>query len=164
MSLESVEEFLAYAIKLEQEAALRFDQLADAMETMGNREVMELFRRLAEYSRLHLTDARARAGFRDLPDLVPAEFNWPGVESPEAAAIWAADPFIGREQALQVALEAETAGLNYYQAILDTTHDPEIKAMAREFAEEEGMHVAELQRWIALDDGSVPHKSDQLLP
>ena len=43
--MESVEEFLAYAIKLEQEAALRFGQLADAMATAGNREVMELFRR-----------------------------------------------------------------------------------------------------------------------
>ena len=30
--MESVEEFLAYAIKLEQEAALRFGQLADAMD------------------------------------------------------------------------------------------------------------------------------------
>ena len=62
--METVEEFLAYAIRLEQEAALRFGQLADAMATAGNREVMELFRRLSEYSRLHLTDARARAGFR----------------------------------------------------------------------------------------------------
>ena len=164
MSLESVEELLAYAIKLEQEAALRFDQLADAMETMGNRDVQELFRRLAEYSRLHLTDARARAGFRDIPELIPAQFNWPGSESPEAAAIWAADPFIGRDEALQVALEAETAGLNYYQGILDTTHDPEIKAMAREFAEEEGMHVAELQRWIANGEASLRHRSDQILP
>lgn len=30
--MQSVEEFLAYAIKLEEEAAIRFGQLADAME------------------------------------------------------------------------------------------------------------------------------------
>lgn len=145
--MESVEEFLAYAIKLEQEAALRFGQLADAMATAGNREVMELFRRLSEYSRLHLNDARARAGFRELPALKSGEFVWPDIESPETAAIWAADPMIGREQALQVALAAEKAGLAYYQSILDTTEDPEIRTLAQEFVDEETMHVRELQRW-----------------
>jgi rubrerythrin len=149
MSVESVEEFLAYAIRLEQEAALRFGQLADAMATAGNREVMQLFRRLSEYSRLHLTDARARAGFRELPELESGDFDWPDLESPEAAAIWAADPLIGREQALQVALQAEQAGLAYYQAVLDSTEDPEIRALAQEFVAEETLHVAELQRWLA---------------
>ncbi len=152
--MESVEEFLAYAIKLEQEAALRFGQLADAMATGGNREVMELFRRLSEYSRLHLTDARARAEFRELPSLTPGEFAWPDIESPETAAIWAADPMIGREQALQVALEAERAGLAYYQSILDSSRDPEIRALATEFVEEETMHVRELQRWMLPDTES----------
>jgi rubrerythrin len=147
--VESVEEFLAYAIKLEQEAALRFGQLADAMATAGNREVMELFRRLSEYSSLHLTDARARAGFRKLPAVKVNEFVWPDIESPETAAIWAADPMIGRDEALAVALEAEKAGLAYYQGILDSTQDPEIRALAREFVNEESMHVSELQRWIS---------------
>ena len=150
INMESVEEFLAYAIRLEQEAALRFGQLADAMATAGNREVMELFRRLSEYSRLHLTDARARAGFRELPELKSGDFEWPDIESPETAAIWAADPLIGRDQALQVALEEERAGLAYYQTVLDSTQDPEVKALAREFVDEETMHVAELLRWISL--------------
>ena len=147
--MESVEEFLAYAIKLEQEAALRFGQLADAMASAGNREVMELFRRLSDYSTLHLTDARARAGFRKLPAVEANEFIWPDIESPETAAIWAADPMIGRDEALGLALEAEKAGLAYYQGILDRTQDPEIRALAREFVEEENMHVSELQRWIS---------------
>jgi rubrerythrin len=146
--MQSVEEFLAYAIMLEQEAATRFGQLADAMESCGNREVGKLFRRLSDYSRLHLADARARAGFREMPKMKPGDFAWPDLESPETAAIWAADPFIGRDQALEIALEAETAGFDYYKKILDTTDDPEIKALAREFVEEERGHVAELQKWI----------------
>jgi hypothetical protein len=67
--MESVEEFLAYAIKLEQEAALRFGQLADAMATAGNREVMELFRRLSEYS-------RESGPFRVLDTLRPPGNYW----------------------------------------------------------------------------------------
>ncbi|MGD9659387.1 MAG: ferritin family protein [Methylocystis sp.] len=147
--MESVEEFLAYAIRLEQDAAERFGQLADAMESSGNREVGKLFRQLADYSRLHLDDARARAGFRKIPEKAPTDFVWPDIESPETAAIWAADPFLGREQALEIALEAERAGFDYYKQVLESTQDPEIKALAKEFVQEERAHIAELQRWIA---------------
>ena len=156
--MDSVEIFLAHTVRLEQEAALRFEQLADAMHTAGNRDVALLFKRLAHFSRLHLSDATARSGFREIPDLGPAEFQWPDIESPETAAIWAADPFIGCEQALQVALDAETAGLNFYRGILETTGDPEIKRFAREFVSEESQHVAELERWLAL------HRAGEALP
>ncbi len=149
----TIEEFLAYSIKLEEEAVLRFDQLADSMNSAGNHEVGKLFRQLADYSRLHLGDARARSGFRDLPDIDPERFHWPDIESPETAAIWAADPMIGREQALEIALDAERAGLAYYQDILDSTQDPEIRVMAQEFVHEEAQHVAELERWLALHFG-----------
>ncbi len=154
--MDSVEIFLAHTVRLEREAALRFDQLADAMQTVGNREVAQLFKRLAHFSRLHLADATARSGFRDVPDLGPLEFDWPDIESPETAAIWATDPFIGCEQALQVALDAESAGLRFYQDILDQTEDPEIKRFATEFVAEEGQHVAELERWLGLHRDGKP--------
>ena len=93
--MDNVETFLAHTIRLEQEAARRFEQLADAMTSCGNREVGRLFQRLAMFSRMHLSEATARAGFRELPQLGPTEFEWPDVESPETAAIWAADPQIG---------------------------------------------------------------------
>lgn len=156
--MKTVEEFLAHTLQLESEAALRFGQLADAMTTAGNKEVGRLFRRLADYSLLHLGDARARAGFRTLPELSAGEYRWPDIESPEAAAIWAADPFIGIEQALQVALDAESAGLDFYSEVLASTNDPEIRVLAKEFVEEEAQHVAELKRWMHL------HLSGQALP
>jgi rubrerythrin len=148
-TLKSVEEFLAYAAKLEEEAALRFGELADAMESCGNSDVGQLFRRLSDYSRMHLSDARARAMYRDIPDLKPAEFQWPDLESPETAHIWAADPFLGHAQALEIAREAEEASRDYYKSILDTTDDPEIKALAKEFFDEESEHVREIHKWIA---------------
>jgi rubrerythrin len=148
--MKSVEEFLAYAIRLEQEAALRFGQLADAMEAAGNREVGKLFRRLANASRAHMNEARARSGFREIPELDSGDFVWPNLESPETAAIWAADPLIGRDQALEIALSAESAGLDYYRNILETTADPEIRLLAKQFVEEESGHVAALEKTIAL--------------
>lgn len=158
--MDSVEEFLVHAIRLEQEAALRFGQLADAMLTQGNREVGRLFRQLADYSKLHLADARERAGYRDLPPLRPEDYSWPDIESPEAAAIWAADPMLGREQALEVALEAEQAGMDYYSNVMKSTIDPELRALAKEFADEEAGHVAELKRWIELHREGKPLPSD----
>jgi rubrerythrin len=147
--MQSVEEFLAYAIRLEQEAAERFGELADVMQSAGNAETAKLFRQLSDYSRLHLGDAKARAGFRDMPELAPAEFQWPDFESPERAAIWAADPMIGRGEALEIALAAEQAGYDFYKSVLDTTKDLEIRVLAAEFVAEEAAHVAELKKWIA---------------
>lgn len=158
--MDSVEEFLAHAIEIEQEAVLRFGQLADAMFAQGNKEVGRLFRQLAHYSQLHLADARERSGYRQLPTLASDEFRWPDIESPEAAAIWAADPMLGREQALEIALAAEQAGLSYYSDIMRSTADPEIRAFAKEFSEEEAQHVAELQRWIALHRAGKPLPTD----
>lgn len=156
--MDSVEEFLAYAIKLEEEAALRFGQLADAMDACGNREVGKLFRQLSDYSKMHKADAMARSGFRDIPVKRSSEYQWPDFESPESAAIWAADPLIGRDQALEIALAAESSGYAFYKSVLDSTTDPEIKAMAREFVLEESEHVAELEKWIAA------HKAGKPLP
>jgi rubrerythrin len=156
--MKNVEEFLAHTIQLESEAALRFGQLADAMKTAGNKEVGRLFRRLADYSLLHLGDAKERAGYRTLPVMTEGDYRWPDIESPEAAAIWAADPFIGIEQALQVALDAENAGLAFYAEVLAQTDDPEIRVLAKEFVEEESQHVAELERWMQLhlSGGKLP--------
>lgn len=156
--MDSVEVFLAHSIRLEQEAARRFEQLADAMATNGNSEAGQLFKRLAAFSRMHLADATARAGFREVPALGDEDYQWPDIESPETAAIWAADPFIGREQALQVALEAESAGMAFYQGVANATKDPEVRRFAQEFAEEEAQHVAELQRWLER------HRSGQPMP
>ncbi len=158
LPMENVEEFLAYAINLEREAADRFGQLADAMLACGNTNVGKLFRRLSDYSRMHLSEALARSGFREIPAMKPHDFEWPDMESPETAAIWAADPFIGRDQALDIALAAETAGYDYYLHIAETTDDPEIRVLAKEFADDESGHVAELKRWMEL------HKAGRPLP
>lgn len=147
--MKSVEEFLVYAARLEQEAALRFDELADVASSFANKDVAEFFRQMAYFSRLHLDEARKRGGFHDLPEMAPGQFQWPGLESPEAAAIWGADPNMDVHQAMDLALEAERQGLAFYQGVLDNSDDPEIKVMAREFVEEEAEHVAAIERWIS---------------
>lgn len=146
--MNSVEEFLVYAARLEQEAALRFDELADVAASFANQDVAAFFRQMAHFSRLHLDEARKRGGFHDLPEIATGQFQWPDDESPEAAAIWGADPNMDVHQAMALALDAEQRGLAFYTDVMAATDDPEIKAMAREFVEEEAEHVSAIERWI----------------
>lgn len=146
--MTSVELFLSYAIKLEEEATLRFGQLADAMDTAGNREVGKLFRKLSDYSRLHLADAKSRAGFRDVPVMLPRDYRWPDLESPETAAIWATDPMIAYDEAMKIALESEKRGHAFYKKVFEEATNPEIRMLAKEFVAEEAEHVMWLEQWI----------------
>jgi rubrerythrin len=144
-----IEFFLAHAVQLEREAARRYEELAAAMGTEGNREVAQFFSRMAHYSRLHLAQATARGGFRDLPPLQPHEYDWPEGISPETADWAGIDALIDARTALDLALGSERRGHAYYAAVAATTQDPELRAIAAEFASEEAEHVAELLRMIA---------------
>ncbi len=60
--MNGVQTFPVHALRLESAAAHRSDELADAMQTWGNRELEAFFRTMAEYLREHLKEARARRG------------------------------------------------------------------------------------------------------
>ncbi|AWK86435.1 ferritin-like domain-containing protein [Azospirillum thermophilum] len=141
--------FLAHACALEEEAANRFSDLAEAMKTYGNQEVASFFGKMAEFSRLHLAEARKRSGFRDIPALAPEEFQWPDGESPEAASMEGSHYLMTVDYALDLALDSERRGQAFYAEVARTTGDPEVRMMAEEFAQEEAEHVAELERWVA---------------
>jgi len=147
--IPDLEAFLAHAVLLEEQAGQRFDELAEACESYGNPEVVRLFRQMAHFSRLHLEEAKSRTAFRELPRLTPQTTAWGAEESPEAASIMGADPYVNVTRALEIALESERGGHAFYAAVRDGLSDPEIVAFAREFAEEEAEHVAELEGWLS---------------
>ncbi|MCW2237798.1 ferritin-like domain-containing protein [Azospirillum canadense] len=141
--------FLAHACALEEDAANRFTDLSEAMKTYGNAEVAAFFGKMAEFSRLHLAEARKRSGFRDIPSLALEDFQWPDGESPEAASMEGSHYLMTVDYALELALDSEKRGHAFYADVATTTSDPEVRMMAEEFASEEAEHVAELERWIA---------------
>lgn len=144
--MDSVHDFLMHAIRLESAAAQRSDELADAMQTWGNREVEAFFRKMAEYSRAHLLDALARAGLRQVSELPAEGYDWPDGVDPESADWWGVDGLMGIEQAIENALEGERRGLAYYEGIAAGTSNTRLKLLAEEFAAEEREHVAEMER------------------
>ncbi|MGB9164127.1 MAG: 2Fe-2S iron-sulfur cluster-binding protein [Rhodomicrobium sp.] len=152
IEIKSVEEFFGYAVKVEQDAAIHYDQLGAAMEKVGNAEVAELFRELADYSRLHLEEAKRRAGAIDYNLHVPANYVWPDHATPERTDLWTGDPALSRLGALKAALLGERRGLEFYHSVAGFSKDPEIVKQAKEFVKEEAEHVEILERWIAREE------------
>ena len=148
--MNDVEKFLAHAVRLEGEAARRYEELAAAMHTEGNRELRVFFGRMAHFSRLHLAEASARAGFRDLPPLAAHEFEWPDGTSPETADWAGVDAQMGAREALELALDGERRGHAYYATISATTQDQELRMIAGQFADEEAEHVRELEKLLLI--------------
>ena len=152
IEIKSVEAFFGYAVKVEQDAAIHYDQLGAAMEKVGNAEVAELFHELADYSRLHLEEAKRRAGAIDYNLHVPANYVWPDHATPERTDLWTGDPALSRLGALKAALLGERRGLDFYHSVAGFSKDPEIVEHAKEFVKEEAEHVEILERWIAREE------------
>ncbi|MBQ0945845.1 rubrerythrin [Ideonella sp. 4Y16] len=144
-----VNTFLAHAIQLEREAARRYEELSAALATEGNADLKAFFALMAKYSRLHLADAMARGGFREIPVIAPQDFQWPDGVSPEVADWAGVDALLDAPAALALAMDSERRGHAWYAAVAASTIDPELRALAAEFAEEEADHLRQLQALIA---------------
>jgi rubrerythrin/ferredoxin len=155
----SIDEFLGYAVKLEEDAAIHYDELAAAMDACGNQRVATLFRQLAGFSRRHLAEAKSRAGSLDVTKNIPPDYVWPNHVTPERASIWAADPSLSRLDALKAAVQGERRGYEFYLAVSATTKSPEVAAMATEFVKEEADHVKVLEAWITREEWDMKNTS-----
>jgi ferredoxin/rubrerythrin len=155
VDIDTLDDFLGYAVKVEADAALHFDKIAAAMDEVGNREVGALFHQLAGFSRLHLAEAQSRAGTLDLAKVIPPDYAWPDHETPERTAIWAGDPTMTRLGALKAALQGERRGYEFYVSVAAKSKSPEVVAMAKEFVHEEAEHVKVLEAWITREEWTL---------
>jgi rubrerythrin len=146
--MKDVETFLAHAIQLEREAARRYEDLAASMSTEGNAELKAFFTLMAKYSRLHLADAMARGGFREVPVISPQDFEWPDGISPEVADWAGVDALLDARAALELAMDSERRGHGWYAAVAASHSDPEIRRLAEEFAAEEADHLRQLDQLL----------------
>jgi rubrerythrin len=161
LKIDSLDEFLNFALQVEDDAAVHYEQLADAMKTQGNAEVAELFTKLARYSRMHYEEARQRMVSYVVPVKVPALSLWPDSVTPERTALWAGDAHLSRLDALKVALQGERRGYEFYYAVAHTNSDATICAVAKEFVKEEAEHVEALKQWIAREEHHIAQTMTQ---
>ena len=155
MTMSSVDEFLGYAVKVEEDAAIHFEGLAEKMFECGNEEVGKLFRQLGSFSRLHLKEAQDRAGKLDVDVQIPPDYVWPDQATPERTSLMAGDPDMTRLDALKAALQGEKRGYEFYLAVVAKTADPQIAELAKTFVREEAEHVKILEAWITREEWAV---------
>ncbi|MGI9414523.1 MAG: ferritin-like domain-containing protein [Hyphomicrobiales bacterium] len=147
--ISSLAELLAHAHAIETDALERYRMLADQMEVHNNRVLAEIFRELAGHEEKHAAEILAQAGDIELPALKPSEFKWPGMESPEAADLDEAHYRMTPWHALQMALRAEQRAFAFFDHMVETAAEPEMKKWAEEFREEEAEHVELVERLLA---------------
>jgi rubrerythrin/ferredoxin len=158
VQIHTLDEFLSYAVKVEEDAAIHYEQLSEAMQVRGNPDVATLFRQLGGYSRLHLNEAKARCVKYDANVNVPPTTAWPDNKTPEGTDLWAGDTALSRLGALKAALQGERRAFEFYYAIAGSASDPQVRSVAKDFAREETEHVEKLKQWIEQEEAS--HRSE----
>ncbi len=138
--------FLVHSVELESEARERYLELAESMAAHHNDPVAEFFQRMAGEASLHLEEVEQLTGSDSLPQLAAWEFDWPDAEAPESTAYEALHYRMSLQQAVRLALASERRAERYYRRVADSSSEPETVQVARQFAEEEAQHAAQLEK------------------
>lgn len=136
---------LAQALGMEIEAAQRYSEFADVMETHNNREVATLFRAMADAEQEHAEQLRAELGDAQV-QLIPG--GWPGFEAPDAVPVDDLHYLMHPWHALQLALAAEERAERFFARIAEDTSDEDVRNTARSLQHEEAEHVALMRLWL----------------
>jgi rubrerythrin len=141
------EDFMARAYTMELEATERYAQLAEQLDTHNNREVAQLFRKLADIEALHAKRILEEMRWPSMPALPPA-YAWDGAEGPETAPFDSVHYLMQPWHALEIALRCEKEAQKYYESIAVSGAPKNVREAAREMAEEEEEHVRLIQQWM----------------
>jgi len=146
---QTLDEFMALALAMENEAVERYSDFADAMETHNNPDVAAMFRTMAGYETKHAAAIMAQMGWLEAPDVPREAVCWPGFESPEAAPSDAVHYLMQPWHALQLALAAEQRAEKFFGVLAASATSEPVRLAALELQAEEAEHVALVKAWIA---------------
>jgi rubrerythrin len=145
--LASSSEFMVHAYAMETEAAERYAEFADSMEMHNNREVAELFRKLARIEQRHADQILEQMGWKQSP-VATAGYRWEGTEGPETADPTELHYLMQPYHALQIALHNEKRARDFFKHLAKVTRDAGVRAGALEMEEEEAEHVRLIEEWL----------------
>lgn len=138
---------MARAYAMELEATERYAQFAEQLDTHNNREVAQMFRKLAAVEALHAKRILEEMGWPSMPALPPA-YAWDGAEAPETAPFDALHYLMQPFHALEIALRCELQAQQYFEAIAAGEVPPAVRKAALELADEEREHVRLIRDWM----------------
>ncbi len=141
----SLDELLAVACAMEQEAAARYRVLSAHMKRQGDNEMAAQFETLANAEDRHVTEitGRSRALLGHPPD--PARIRWElPAELDEAVAGRAS---LSAYQALAYAVRNEERAFTFYTYVAAEADRPDIRALAEDLARDELRHATLLRHY-----------------
>jgi rubrerythrin len=143
----TVEEFMAYAHAMEVEASERYAELAEQMDTHHNREVSELFAKLARIEGKHRDQIAAQMGWTVPPTSVV--MRWETAEGPETTDYGELHYLMQPYHALKLAEHNERRAVEFFERFAAARVPVEVRAAALEMAADEREHVRLIQEWLA---------------
>jgi rubrerythrin len=146
--IASIEELMAYAYALELEASERYAEFADAMEAHNNREVAELFRKLARIEQRHAEQVLDEMGWVSPPAAPHGGYKWEGFEAPESGDVTELHYLMQPYHALQIALHNEKRAYSFFGGLVKQARNAKVKKAAQEMEQEEAEHVRLIEEWI----------------
>lgn len=146
---QTTDELMSQALAMEREAVARYDELADIMEVHNNREVAELFRKMAVVEGHHVSQILSEMGWAE--DTVEARRPgvWATADGPESVSLDEMHYLMHPWHALQLALGAEQRAQAFFEEMAKAAPNDAVREAALEMRDEEAEHVALIQAWIA---------------
>jgi len=138
---------MARAYAMELEAAERYAQFAEQLDTHNNREVAQMFSKLAHIESLHAKRILEEMRWPSMPALPPA-YAWESAEGPETAPFDAMHYLMQPFHALEIALRCELQAQQYFEGIAARQAPPTVRKAALEMADEEREHVRLIRDWM----------------
>jgi rubrerythrin len=139
-------ELMAVALEMESEAAQRYAEFADAMETHNNLEVAVLFRKMATIETGHVQAIMSEMGWREPP---PSRgFGAAVFEGPETPRLEDVHYLMQPYHALSIALACEERAERFYAQLASTVDVESVREAARVLQGEEREHVELIRAWM----------------
>jgi rubrerythrin len=144
----TLDEFMREALVMEIEAAQRYAEFADAMETHNNLEVAALFRKMAGIEGKHAEQIMAEMGWTAMPAPRTASTSWEGFEAPETTPGDAVHYLMQPYHALELALANEQRAERFFARLARIATTGAVRKAALGLREEEREHVLLIRAWM----------------
>jgi len=156
-AVHTMNELMAYAYALELEASERYAEFAEAMAAHNNREVAELFRKLARIEHRHAEQILEDMGWTEPPAPPSTGYRWEGPEGPETADTAALHYLMQPYHALEIALHNERRAHRFFNGLAKSATTDKIRRAALGMAAEEAEHVRLIEDWMKRTPPPEPH-------
>ena len=144
----TLEDFMAQALQMEIDAAQRYDEFADMMETHNNPEVGQWFRKMAVIEGKHATQIMAEMGWKEAPRLALGAPVFEGFETPETAPIDEVHYLKRPWHVLQLARANEERADRFFAKLASLATVESVRKAALELQQEEAEHVQLVKAWM----------------